>query len=84
VSDVIKETRCGKKLRAYRLNRPREYDDGVVQPVCGLRIRHKRGCLSEEALRGIRNREREKRRRKARDGNAIRNYLAGDGVLQPT
>jgi hypothetical protein len=37
-------------MRGYNLNRPRSYDGGAVQAVCGLPKGHKRSCLTEEAL----------------------------------
>lgn len=47
-----KKPRCGKKLRAYRLDRMRSYDFGEI-PLCGLPEGHESyaGCKSEEAFR---------------------------------
>jgi hypothetical protein len=44
--------RCGKKLRTYRLNRPRRYDFGDA-PVCGLPEGHESysNCQSEESVK---------------------------------
>lgn len=58
---VIPRPRCGRKLRPYRLNRPRGYDYGEV-PVCGLPEDHARkDHLSEEALQRIRDNRKERR-----------------------
>ncbi len=53
---------CGKPLRAYRLNRPRPSDYGVV-PVCGLPAGHppERNHLAVEVVERLRARRKEKR-----------------------
>jgi hypothetical protein len=53
--------RCGKKLRAYRLNRLRPYDYGAT-PLCGLAEGHNRRCQSEEAVQLLAEKRREKRK----------------------
>ena len=63
----MKKPRCGKKLRAYRLNRARSYDHGEA-PVCGRAEGHESyaACKSEEVMRleAARKSEKEKRMRR--------------------
>jgi hypothetical protein len=63
---TYRKPRCGKKLRAYRLTRMRDYDYGEV-PVCGLPEGHEpHQCVSGESVKrsAVKRAEREKQQRR--------------------
>jgi hypothetical protein len=65
---AVRKPRCGKKLLAYRLDRPRPYDYGEI-PVCGLpegHERYRKGCKSEEAVKREAGKKKEKDRTRVR------------------
>ena len=56
--------RCGRKLKAYKLDRLRPYDYGII-PLCGRPEGHRGYCLAGETLeRGRETRKRNDKRTK--------------------